>query len=240
METISTQKQITLRKKSEIKDLLKETINHHDHCEAARALVLSAQRAALWHAWQAGIRLNRMKALIGRGDWLDWLDLNFCKPLKISVRTAQVYMKIDMDNADLREAAKTQRVAPTQADFQLLMKLKADTIRKYAFGFIPKKDEPNKDGDIRFPRSYSFLNIINEYNRVRNRHVTELEAVDFVETREDTLELYQFLQWLHGDAPNNPWDSPDYDRCRSGATGRKTERVLEIDTRRLLEIAALD
>jgi hypothetical protein len=239
MRTITAPRELMLQK-PKINDLLKEAIEHHDHCKAACAATLSAQRIALWHGWQAGIRLNRMKALIGRGDWLDWLNLNFCEPLKISIRTAQVYMKIDTDNADLRETAKAQRVAPTEADFQQLTKLKSDTIRKYAYGFIPKKHEPNKDKDIKFGRPYSFLNIINEYNRVKYRHVTELQAADFVETREGTVELYRFLQWVHGDAPRNPWDSPAYDRWRSGATRRKAERVLEIDPRRLLEMAALD
>jgi hypothetical protein len=239
MEEISIQKQATLQKRSEIKDLLKEAKDHHDQCEAARASVASAQRLALWHAWQAGIRLNRMKVLIGRGDWLAWLDLNFCKPLEISVRTAQVYMKIDRDNADLREKAKTQRVAPTEADFQLLTELKSDTIRKYAFGFIPKKHEPNKDKDIKFGRLISFLNIVNEYNRIKYRQITERQAVDFVETRKETAELYQFLQWLHGDAPCNPWDSSDYDRWRNQLTRRKSEAITEIDTQRFQAICAL-
>src|SRR5258707_13926740 len=119
METTPSPRQLTVQKKSKIKDLLKEAIEHHGYCDAARAATLNAQRIALWHAWQAGIRVNVMKALIRRGDWTDWGTLNFCEPLKISIRTAQVYMKIDSDNAALREEAKTQLDAPSQADFQL-------------------------------------------------------------------------------------------------------------------------
>lgn len=212
-------------RRSKLSDLLKEAVEHHDHCEAACAATLSAQRVALWHAWQAGIRLNRMKALIRRGDWIDWLDLNFCQLLKISVRTAQVYMKIDSDNAELREKAKTQRVAPSEADFQLLTRLKSDTIRKYAYGFFLKKPEPDKDRDIKFDRFYSFVNIINEYNRVKYRHVCGLQAVDFAEIRRETVELYQFLRWIHEDAVHNPWDSVTYDRRRSGEKAKgKTDR----------------
>lgn len=236
METISPSKQTTLRKKSEIKDLLKEAIDHHGRCEAARTSVLRTQRLALWHAWQVGIRLNGTKALIRRGDWVYWLELNFCKPLKVSIRTAQVYMKIDSENADLREEAKTQRVAPTDADFQLLTKLKSDTIRKYAFGFVPKKHEPNKDKDIKFGRSYSFGNIINEYNRLRYRHVCGLHAVDFDGVRAGTSELYQFLQWLYGDSEQNPWDSYVYDDRRKAALRKRTDRVLEIAAERFRKI----
>ena len=243
MEPLSTQKQLTLRKKSEIKDLLNEAIGYHDHCEAARASVLSTQRAALWHAWQAGIRLNMMKALIGRGDWLDWLDLNFCKPLKISVRTAQLYMKIDSDNVDLGEKAKTQRVAPTEADLQLLTQLKFDSIRKYAFTFIPEKEDPYKGKDIRLPRLHSFLKIVNEYNRLKYRHIIGLDPVNFAETRRDTVDLYHFLQWVHGDSPINTWESNAYRHWRTPAAQKGAERIrkkeeqlMEFNAQRFLEI----
>jgi hypothetical protein len=238
METIPTAKQIILQKKSEINDLLNGAIEHHGHCETARASVLKRQQLALWHAWQVGIRLNSIKALILRGDWGDWLELNFCKPLKMSVRTAQVYMKIDIDNAGLRGEAKTQRVAPSDVDFQLLTKLKADTIRKYAFGFIPKKYEPNKDRDIKLPRLYSFGNIINEYNRIRYRHVCELYTVDFVRVRKDTTELYQFLQWVHEDSARNPWDSYSYDERTKRALRRKNDRIVELAEERFREMFA--
>ena len=232
------QKQITLHKKAGIKNLLNEAIDHHGECEIACASVLTAQKLALWHAWQAGIRLNEMKALIGRGDWLYWLDLNFCKPCKISLRTAQVYMKIDSDNADLRDNAKTQRVAPTDADFQRLTGLKFDTIRKYAFGFIPAKPQPNKDKDIKLSPFYSFLNIINEYCRVRYRHVCGLHRVDFEEVREETGELYRFLQWVHGDSRQNPWDSYIYSDSRKAALRKRTEQIVEIAERRFQELDA--
>jgi hypothetical protein len=140
-------------------------------------------------------------------------------------------MKIDSDNADLREEAKTQRVAPREADFQLLTKLKFDTIRKYAFSFIPEKHDPYKGKDIKFDRLCSFLSIVNEYNRLKYRHVCGLQAVDFAETREEAVELYQFLQWLYGDSASNPWDSAAYGRSRDGAARRKAEPIV-----RLLEI----
>jgi hypothetical protein len=238
METIPTTKETILQKKSEINDLLNGAIEHHGHCETARASVLERQRLALWHAWQVGIRLNSIKALIPRGDWADWLELNFCNPSKISVRTAQVYMKIDTDNANLREEAKTQRVTPIEADFQLLTKLKADTIRKYAFGFIPKKFEPNKDRDIKIPRLYSFGNIINEYSRIRYRHLCELQPVDFAFVRKETRELYQFLQWVNGDSARNPWDSYSYDDRTKRALRRKHDRIVEIAEERFREMFA--
>jgi len=236
MRAIPSLRELVSEKKSELNALLKQAIDHHSQCEGARASALDRQRVALWHAGQVGIRLNEMKVLIPRGDWVDWLDLNFCGPLKISLRTAQLYMKIDSDNADLREQAKMQRVAPTEADFQLLTRLEFDTIRKYAFTFIPEKHKPFKDFDIKFSRLYSFINIINEYNRIRYRHVCQVHEVDFVDVREETKELYQFLRWVHRDSEQNPWDSYVYPNWRKTALRRKEERVLEIAEQRFREM----
>jgi len=235
MEAVPTQKEVSLHEKAGIKELLKEATEHHGQCEVAYASVVRGQRLALWHAWQAGIRLNEMKALIPRGDWVDWLDLNFCQPVKVSLRTAQLYMKIDADNADLRDQTKMQLVAPTESDLQLLTKLKLDTIRKYAYSFIPKKPDPNKGKDIKFPRPYSFLNIVNEHNRVRYRHSCGLHPVDIAEVREETNELYQFLRWVNGDSEKNPWDSYVYPNWRKAALRRKEERLLRIAKQQLTD-----
>ena len=185
-------------RKTELKNLLNEAVEQHNHAEAARAAVANAQQLAVFHAWQAGIRLNNMKRLVGHGNWQTWCESNFCKPFGISDRTARLYMKIDTDNAHLRDLPPNrQRVAD----------LKFDTIRKYAYGFIPEKAQSNKEGDSKFPRLVSFLNIANEYNRLKHRHVDDLEGVDFQEAKQETVELYQFLRWLHGDTSRNPWEN---------------------------------
>jgi hypothetical protein len=190
-------------RKTELKSLLTEAAEHHHHVEAARTAVANAQQLALFHAWQAGIRLNNMKKLVGHGNWQSWCESNFCKPFGISDRTARLYMKIDTDNAHLRDLpANRQRVAD----------LKFDTIRKHAYAFIPEKPQPNREGDIKFARLVSFDNIVNEYNRLKNRHINGLESVDFQEAKEDTVELYKFLRWLHGDASRNPWETSPFRR----------------------------
>jgi hypothetical protein len=185
-------------RKTDLKNLLTEAVEHHNHVEAARAAVENAQQLALFHAWQAGIRLNNMKRLVGYGNWQNWCEINFCKPFGVSDRTARLYMKIDTDNAHLRHLpANRQRVAD----------LRFDTIRKYAYTLIPEKAQPSHEDNIKFPRLVSFLNIVNEYNRLKNRHVDDLEGVDLEEARDETVELYQFLRWLHGDDSRNPWEA---------------------------------
>jgi hypothetical protein len=186
-------KELAIR--DELRALVKETGDHHKHCEAARAAVANAQQLAMFHAWQAGIRLNRMKALIGHGNWQEWVAANV---RGISERTVRLYCKIDNDNPELRDVKPNrQRVAD----------LKFDTIRKYAIGFVPEKEQPQHAGNAKFPRLVSFLNIANEYARLKQRHIDGLQRIDFDEAREETIELYQFLRWLHGDARANPWKS---------------------------------
>lgn len=191
-------------RKTELIDLLNEAVEHHNHVEAARAAVANAQQLALFHAWQAGIRLNKMKTLIGHGGWRDWLEGNFCKPRGISYQTAVLYMKIDKENAELRNV---------DANIQRVRDLKFDTIRKYAYALIPEKAQPSNEENIKFPRFVSFLNIVNEYKRLKFRHISGLERVDFDEAKGETMELYQFLRWLHNDTSHNPWGD-SRSRCR--------------------------
>jgi hypothetical protein len=197
MQENTEEKSLAIRK-TELENLVTEAVEHHNHVEAARAAVANAQQLALFHAWQAGIRLNKMKALIGHGSWRDWLAGNFCSPRAISYQTAVLYMKIDKENAELRNV---------DANIQRVRDLKFDTIRKYAYRFIPEKAQPNRKGNIKFPRLVHFLNIVNEYHRLKYRHVNGLEGVNFQEVKQQTVELYQFLRWLHGDDSRNPWET---------------------------------
>src|SRR6266446_7683007 len=52
-----------------LRDLIRETLDHHKHCEAARAAVANVQQLAVFHAWQAGTHLNKMKARVDHGNW---------------------------------------------------------------------------------------------------------------------------------------------------------------------------
>lgn len=180
--------------RGEIAKLLEQAIEHHQHCVAARSSVANAQQLAMWHAWQSGIRLNQMKPLIAAGDWEDWVELNFCGPLEVSLRTAQTYMKIDKDNQALRDQVKAQRVAPAKADLQLLTKLKFDTIRKYAIGFVPEKEKPELKGNVKFKRSLDHMKVINEWNRWKYRRDNRQIASDPAEERRDFRALFEWMQ----------------------------------------------
>jgi hypothetical protein len=177
--------------KAEVSRLLTEAVAHHRHTEAARAAAASGQELALFHAWQAGIRLNQLKPIIGFGNWQTWLETNFCKPRKCSYQTAALYMQIDTQNEELRDpAAKVERVTL----------LKFDTIRKYKLGFAPEKDKPELEGNRKFPRLLHHLKIINEINRwKRRREVGHIEKEVEEERRDFRPEVYWFIRELFAD-----------------------------------------
>ena len=115
-------------------------------------------------------------------------------------------MKIDKDNAALRP--KVQRVGQGEIDFQLLARLRFDTVRKYAIGFVPEKKQIKHKGNVKLEKLVSFLNIVNEYEKLKHRHTHGLQLVDFEEVREETGELLDFLLWVHNRSESNPWDAP--------------------------------
>jgi hypothetical protein len=195
-----TGKEIT--HKSTTAQLRQEIVYHHNQFQSARSSVLSAMQIGLWHKWQCGVRLNRLKPIIGTGNWTLWVEAH----LPFDERTAQRYMKIDNDNPALR--SKATEMSGTEPDLQILATLASeDTKRKHAIEFVPEKEQPEHKGNAKFGRSVSFLNIANEYARLKQRHRDGLQLVDFEEAREETIELYQFLRWLHGAIDSNPWDA---------------------------------
>lgn len=184
------------QRKSEIETLLAEANQHQQQCQACVRDVGTAQQNALWHAWQIGIRLNAIKEKIGHGDWMDWLNLNFCEPNKITTRTAQNYMKIDADNTNLRDAAnpKTKRFSQTTIDLQLLSKLKHDTVRKHAFAFVPEKKRPKLRGNKKFARLMHHITVVNEFNRWKRRREIGLIEKNVVQERRDFRPIFDWLK----------------------------------------------
>jgi Protein of unknown function (DUF3102) len=187
MQESTNEKQLSVNRASEIWQLADEAKQFHAEAQEARAAVEHHVTTGIEKAWQCGKRLNAIKAIVGHGNWLPWLRSNWPE---LTVRTAQSYMKIDHDNPNALHVAH----------------LKLDSIRKYRLSLVPEKPQPNIEGDIKFPRLVSFLNIANEYSRLKERHISDLERVDFDEAKEETLELYRFLRWLHNDTSHNPWE----------------------------------
>ena len=106
-------------------------------------------------------------------------------------------MRIDNQNPKMRDVKNPNTAHVRYLEF--------DTIRKYAIGFVPEKDQPEHKGNQKFSRSVSFLNVVNEFDRLEYRQTNGLQLVDFDEAREETKRLYLFLKWLQGESEENPW-----------------------------------
>jgi Protein of unknown function (DUF3102) len=154
MQESTNEKQLSVNRACEIRQLADEAKQFHAEAQEACAAVEHHVTTAIEKAWQCGKRLNAIKALVGHGNWLPWLRSNWPE---LTVRTAQSYMRIDHDNPNALHVAH----------------LRLDSIRKYRLSLVPEKPQPNVEGDMKFPRLVSFLNIVNEYERLKYRHVTD-------------------------------------------------------------------
>lgn len=103
---------------------------NEEHAAAETAI-----NAALQHAVNAGRLLNEAKALVGHGEWRDWLLENFAG----SERTAQGYMRVAGRLPELE--AKAQRVA--------------DLSLRQALGLLarPSGAAPERNADTEDPAS---------------------------------------------------------------------------------------
>jgi hypothetical protein len=185
----STREKLDIRK-SEVSELRKQIIFHHERFAEAGRSVITMMQAGLWHRWHAGIRLNQTKAIIGQGDWLLWIETN----LPFDERTARRYMEIDNRNPNLRDRTAKSDGEP---DLEILAKLSEDTVRKHAVGYVPEKTQPEHKGNVKFGRLVSFINMVNEYTRLKQRHTDGLQLVNFDQAREETSELCRKLMFIH-------------------------------------------
>jgi hypothetical protein len=182
------------------KQLAKEGHKLFDLMNEAEASVYRNVNLANYRAWEFGRFLTRAKHELGHGLYIPWRNATFPN---IHERKAQRCQELFANNPN----------ATVLSDFsgrslkKWISRLSRDSVRKFRLGYVPDKFQPKHAGNIRFPRLASFLNIVNEYNRLRNRHIGGLQMVDFEEAREETKELFQFLKYLHSESPVNPCES---------------------------------
>jgi hypothetical protein len=171
-------------RKKEMQRLLKFATKHHNAEQRLVKKVKQEQRRALSHAWLCGHALNAIKHLVGHGHWLRCVQHNFCIPHGITYRTAALYMKIHSDNANVQSIAD----------------LKLDTVRKYAWRFVPEKRAVQLPGDGKIPRLTHHLSVLNDFSRLKHRHDTGLQPIDSTEVRRDWRPIYDWLKEIYGDS----------------------------------------
>ena len=182
------------------KQLAKEGHELFDLMNEAEASVYRNVNLANYRAWEFGRFLTRAKHELGHGLYIPWRNATFPN---IHERKAQRCQELFASNPN----------ATVLSDFsdrslkKWIGSLNRDSVRKFRLGYVPDKLQTKYKGNVKFPRLVSFLNIVNEYERLRNRHIEGLQMVDFDEAREETKALFQFLKWLHGESTINPWAS---------------------------------
>jgi hypothetical protein len=164
-----------------IKQQLKEAKRFHAESLQAEATVESNTLVALEKAWQCGKRLNVIKEAIGHGNWLTWLGANWPE---LGDRTAQCYMKIDLDNPNALHVAD----------------LKLDSIRKHRIAKVPKKERTDEPGDQSFSKPEHHSTVVNECARYWQRYDAGQVTADEEELKTDWRPTYERLQQLYGDA----------------------------------------
>jgi hypothetical protein len=165
----------------------------------AEASVYRNVNLANYRAWHFGKFLARAKAELGHGRFTIWRAATFPN---VHERKAQRCQELFAKNSNATELSdlSERSIAKWIADRD------ENSVRKFRLGYVLAKKQPEHEGDVKFSRLVSLLNIANEYERLRQRHVEGLQLVDFNEAREEMRELYQFLRWLYGDAAVNPWE----------------------------------
>jgi hypothetical protein len=193
MPTVTDSKANALSTKTELSELLGKADEELDGINGSESDFLNLRDALMLRGWKLGGLLCQMKEIVGHGNWEKWLPVSMPKlgaAAGTRLNNAKRCMKLFREN---------QTVGGK-------LKFSCDSERKFMWRYIPEKQRP-KVKDPRFPRSVSFLNIANEFKRLQHRHVAGIQRVDFDEAREETVELYEFLKWLHRDCPVSPWEA---------------------------------
>jgi hypothetical protein len=221
MQTITDPKTLALNKQQEIRDGIARVKKRHNEMKDHEGQFLRIRDFIMLRGWLIGWELVQLKEKVGFGEWDKWVPLNlpFLGDADETRRiNARRMMKLYRDNQSpklLRAAAAIESKSvgiPTDLKGKVF-----DTAseRKFMWQYVPAKERPNTK-DIRFPRSVSFINMVNEYNRLKQRHIEGLQLVDFNEVREEAGPLTEKLNYeLRTCCPHcterivdkDPWES---------------------------------
>jgi hypothetical protein len=112
--------------------------------------------------YRLGRVLTQMKAEIGKGNWLTWLEGHWPE---LGERNARRCMALFRDNPQIEPSAES-------ADA-----LTDESVRKFMWGYIPAKERPLLPGDEKDtpgPHHLTFVNQFAKYDRqLRSGHVDQ-------------------------------------------------------------------
>ncbi|HUE41421.1 MAG TPA: hypothetical protein VMO75_05795 [Chthoniobacterales bacterium] len=167
--------------------------------DRAEASVYRNVNLANYRAWDFGRYLVSAKQQIGHGIFEQWRKTRFPSVHERKARRCQELFSANANRTELSDFS--ERVLKGW-----ISGLDQNSVRKFRLGYVPDKHQPNKGMDVKLPRLHSFLNIVNEYERLKYRHTNGLQEVDLLEVREECRDLYDFLAWIYGDRKQSPWE----------------------------------
>jgi hypothetical protein len=125
-------------------------------------------------AWQLGKRLNKLKEIVGHGNWAKWREDAFPK---LDDRAAQRCQALDRANPNAQKFAD----------------LSKESVRKYRFSYVPVKERPKLKGDRKFARPSHHSSIVNECNKLIQR----VESGQYQPREKELLADFKpFFDWL--------------------------------------------
>jgi hypothetical protein len=133
---------------------------------------------AVDRAWEFGKRLNRLKGIVGHGNWAKWREDSFPG---LDDRKAQSCQALDRDNPNARNSAD----------------LNKESIRKFRYGYVPVKERKALKGDKTFARPSHHSSVVVECNKLAQRIDAGQYAADKAELRRDFRAFYEWLGRLY-------------------------------------------
>jgi hypothetical protein len=162
----------------DLKTLTAEAIGLLTELDAIGQDVESKLTVAMDRAWRLGRALASIKAVVGHGNWLVWLDAN----LAISSRHAQRHMEL----------------ATANPEAECVGELSVESVRKFRLGYVPEKAKPELPGDATLPRVCHHLTLLNDWRRFTRRVEIGQVNLDAEEARRDLAPLFEWLCELYG------------------------------------------
>jgi hypothetical protein len=171
---------------STVKQLAKEGRRLFDLMNEAEASVYRAVNLANYRAWQFGKFLLRAKEEIGHGLFLQWREQAFPK---IHERKLYRCQELFSKNPNVTElSVLNQRSLEGFID-----NLSDDSVRKFRLGYVPEKERPQLDGNVKFSRPMDHLGVVNEFHKWRRRReVGHIEK----NVKEESRDFREIFDWL--------------------------------------------
>jgi hypothetical protein len=124
---------------------------HAQMIQAETALYRDFQ-AAMRYGWQLGFLLSEIKEEVGHGNWLLWLNGSF----RELGRTEHMVIK---------QAERCMTFYKRNPNSKNSSNFDPESVRKFMWGYIPKKERPQLKGDYKDTPAPHYLTFVNNFDK---------------------------------------------------------------------------